>query len=202
MLVYTQSAQTVQAQLTSMAANKPTATTPAPTATVVTPTPESVTPTQNTPTSSTPNATQSSGCVNKADYVDDITYPDNAEVAKGEEFIKTWKLINSGTCSWTGSYMVVFSSGDDLGAPKEVPVTAGIDVPAGAIINVSVPLKAPAINGTYTAYFKLKAADGTIFGINYDAKGSFYVKINVVDSPSSTSKTATPTGVTVPTATP
>lgn len=35
-----------------------------------------------------------------ARYVRDITYPDGSEVAPGEEFVKTWRVANSGVMPW------------------------------------------------------------------------------------------------------
>jgi len=193
--VYTQAAQTVQAQLTVMAEGNPTETavvdsTPSPTITS-TPT-HTVTPTQPTSTPGT-QATSPSGCTNRATYIDDITYPDGAEVSSGEVFTKTWKMMNSGTCNWTSSYKIVFISSDGITAPTETPLTTGIEVPAGAQININVPLTAPDADGTYTAYFKFQAPDGTVFGINTDGASSFYVKIKVVKLASTPTATISPT---------
>lgn len=35
-----------------------------------------------------------------ARYVKDITYPDGSEVAPGSEFIKTWRVANTGVWTW------------------------------------------------------------------------------------------------------
>ena len=132
---------------------------------------------------------------NAALFVADITIPDGTGVQAGTGFVKTWQLKNIGTCSWTSSYQLVFISGDAMSAPASVSMTAANIDPNG-VVNVSVSLTAPAAPGNYTDYFKLRAPDGTIFGIGNSGNDAFWVKIASV-SPGATAVPATP----VPTAT-
>ena len=186
--VYTQAAQTVQAQLTRIADQQGTAT-PSPTNTTSpTPVATATLAAQSPSNTSLPSSTPASSCSLRADYVVDITIPDGTELKPGEEFTKTWQLINSGTCTWSKDYRVIFSTGTNMAAATEYPISTVVDVNAGAIINISIPMKAPETPGEYTAYYKLKAANGTVFGINADGAGSFYVQIKVAGalSPSPT----------------
>ncbi|MCD4753839.1 MAG: hypothetical protein K8R40_12275 [Anaerolineaceae bacterium] len=201
--VYTQAAATVAAQLTEMADEKGTNT---PTVTITaTPTDQSTeasaTSTKDQTTTAEVQPTVPSGCSNVADFVDDITYPDGAHVLPGENFTKIWQMINNGTCTWNSDYLVIFIDGDDLGAPAETPLTTGVEVPAGMLINISVDLVAPETPGSYTAYFKFKSADGAIFGINSDGLASFYVTIEVVEPTPEPTNTPKPTETPTPTAT-
>ena len=202
--IYTQAAATVAVQLTEMAEQNIEAT-----ATNTSEPEAEETPTQNTtpsPTAEQPTATKvqatvSGVCSNIANFVEDVNYPDGANLAPGEAFTKTWKMINNGTCTWNSNYSIVYVSGADLGAAAETPLTTGIEVPAGAIINISVDLVAPQVEGEHTAYFKFKTDSGTIFGINSNSQSNFYVKINVVKPTSTPTKTSVPTVTVAPTAT-
>ncbi len=111
-------------------------------------------------------------------FVADLTYEDNAEVTKSQAFVKTWRLVNKGSCTWTSGYSVVFDHGDRMGAPDSVPLTNGT-VPPGGTADVSVQLTAPASAGTYQGFFRLKSPDGALFGINASTNDPFWVKVKV-----------------------
>jgi hypothetical protein len=149
---------------------------------------------QPSSTPAPPTLTPSSTPVpcNRADFVNDVNYPDNSALLAGTSFTKTWRLINTGSCTWTSGYSVVFVQGDRMSAPDSAPVTSGTVV-SGAQVDVSVPLMAPAVPGTYKGDFMLRASDGTTFGIGPAANSVFWVKI-VVPVPTSTpTLTMTPT---------
>jgi hypothetical protein len=139
--------------------------------------------------------TYSSGC-NDAAYLSDVTVADGDNVAPGEALTKTWKLLNTGSCSWSRSYSIVFVDGADMAATS---ATLDSAVGAGASADVSVELTAPEDDGTYTAYWRLADANGRPFG------EQFYVQIVVGGdaatlTPTPITPTATPTSIT-PTAT-
>jgi hypothetical protein len=115
---------------------------------------------------------------NRASFVKDVNYPDNTEVAAGASFTKTWQIQNNGSCTWTSGYVLLFDSGDQMGAPATATITAGTVAP-GATVNISVDLTAPATPGTYQGKFKLRSPDNIVFGINADAQGPFWLKIVV-----------------------
>jgi hypothetical protein len=94
----------------------------------------------------------------------------------GESFVKTWRLENTGSCTWSTAYTVVFSGGDNLGAPASVPMP--VNVAPGQTVDVSVTLKAPQNPGTFRADFKLRNAANVIFGIG-DAARPIWVQIKV-----------------------
>lgn len=152
-----------------------------PTFVTVTPRPSTATstvvPTQMasaTPLQSTFTATSTIPC-NLATFVDDITYPDGATVAPEQAFTKTWRLKNSGSCTWT-SYELVFASGSKMGGPDAVPISGSIQ--PGEMIDVSVKLVAPQATGSYTGYWQLRSASGVLFGTGTQAR-PFWVKVNV-----------------------
>ena len=122
---------------------------------------------------------------NWAQYLADVTYEDDTEVVAGTSFVKTWRLKNIGTCSWTSGYQLVFDHGDRMASPNAVALT-GAAVPPGATVDVSVNLTAPVGAGTYQGFYRLRAPDGSVFGIGDQAAGSFWVRI-VVPEPTATS---------------
>lgn len=168
--VQTAAAQTVSAQFTQNAALTPSSTnTPLPTATLAatnTPAVVNTLAVTNTPSGSTGG----NGCDVMA-FVSDVTVPDNTDMDPNEEFTKTWRLRNSGACTWSTSYSTVFSSGNAMGGPATQPFTASIA--PNSTVDISIPMKAPATAGTYTGYWVLRNATGQNFG-------SFYVTIDVV----------------------
>ena len=101
---------------------------------------------------------------NKASFQGDITILDGTAFTAGTSFIKTWRIKNEGSCTWNSSYQVVFADGDKMQAPDSVQLAPGSVAPGGTL-DVSIQLKVPASPGDYTGYFRIKAGDGTIFGV-------------------------------------
>ena len=157
----TAAAMTVEAALTAAAPSKTPTSTTAPF-----PTLPSVTATVAT---ASPAITSTSNC-DAAEFVTDVTYPDGADVDAGESFTKTWRLKNTGTCSWTPAYALVFRTGESMGGPA-VQSLAG-NVNPGQTVDLSVALTAPATNGTHTGGWSLRNSAGTIFS-------KFFVQISV-----------------------
>ena len=141
--------------------------------------------------SATATATAAADACLAAAFVEDVTVPDGATFAPGEEFTKTWRLLNRGTCDWTTAFALVFVGGERLGAPEEVPLPQ--NVPAGRIIDLSVKMRAPTTPGEYRSYWKLRSDTGTLFGVGIDGSQPIWVSIRVVVSPTPPPPTATPT---------
>ena len=111
-----------------------------------------------------PSATHVPAPCNLAGNIIDITYADETKVAADTSFVKTWRITNYGSCTWTSGYSLIFDSGDQMNSPASVQLTSGT-VPPGNSVEVSVQLKAPHAKGTYQGNYRLKASDGKIFGI-------------------------------------
>lgn len=179
-LIYTAAAQTVQAQLTQVS-EPPATAAPTPTG-MAAETPQAPpSPTLSQATAPAPTATSVPPSptpvpCDRAKFVKDVTYIDNSEVAPGADFVKTWRLQNDGSCTWTTGYAIIFTSGTSMGAPASVPMPAS--VAPGATVDVSVDLTAPEDGGTYKAEFKLRNASNTVFGLGDSAK-PFWVQIKV-----------------------
>lgn len=170
--VETAAAQTVAAQQTLDAEDSPTATDTSAPSPSDTPEPSNTPEPSDTPEpSATP--TEEEDC-DAIDFVADVTIPDGTDFAAGDTFTKTWRLLNAGTCTWTTSYALVFDSGNAMGGPASQALSG--TVAPGDNVDISVDLTAPATDGTYRGNWKLRNADGVIFGL----PGPFYVEIDVV----------------------
>lgn len=134
----------------------------------------------NTPLPSAPPATATNTPVpcNRASFVNDVTYADYAELGAGTNFTKTWRIKNNGSCTWNSSYVILFDSGEQMGAPATSSITSG-SVSPGETADISVNLKAPSTPGTYQGNFRLRSSDNIVFGVNADGQGPFWVKIVV-----------------------
>ena len=108
---------------------------------------------------------------NAGQFIDDITIPDGTIISPGDNFTKTWRLKNIGTCTWTSSYAVVFTSGSSMGGPAAQALSGNVN--PGQTVDISVNLTAPGSNGTYTGNYKLRDSGGVLFTNN------FYVQIKV-----------------------
>ena len=175
--MFTQAAQTVQAQLTQTVSA------------VVGPVSASATPlTPNAPLPSAtpfPTAALPPTAVPKCDaitFIADVTIPDGTVFTPGVDFTKTWRLKNNGSCTWTTDYELIFIKGHGMNGPatKRLPQA----VLPGETIDLSLDLRAPMTANDYRGHWQLRNANGVVFGIGNGANESFWVDIKVV-APSS-----------------
>ena len=127
--------------------------------------------------SATPPSTPTSQVTcNAATFVADVTIPDGTAVVPEQSFIKTWRIKNVGSCSWSTAYSLVFASGDHLGGPASVNFPVGVK--PNETIDLSVTLFAPKAQGKYTGNWQLSSPEGVTFSTG-SKNQPFYVKINV-----------------------
>jgi len=178
-MLNTAAAQTIQAQQTNIAqTNQPANGQQTPTATIEPPADATPSETPEPSATLTPNPTSTSqSACNQADFVSE-TIPDGTDFDPGETFTKTWTLENSGSCTWTAEYDLVFVKGDAMNAPAATPLTSGTVAP-GQTVQISLDLKAPVAAGTHRGDFKLRNQNGVLFGIDEEAK-PFWVEIDVL----------------------
>jgi hypothetical protein len=104
----------------------------------------------------------SGSCRNDSAFVLDVNVPDGTHVAPGASFTKTWRLRNSGTCTWDASYRLTFISGEQMNGPQSMAL--GETVPPGGEVDLSIDLMAPQADGAYQGQWQLAAPDGIPFG--------------------------------------
>jgi len=118
------------------------------------------------------------GC-NEALFMADITIPDKTQILADHKFVKTWRLLNAGTCAWTTRYSMYYVSGRQMSGPDRVNVFP-VQVEPGQSIDISVTLRAPKVTGVIRGYWGLKDQYGNPFGMG-PAADPFYVEIKVID---------------------
>lgn len=159
--VLTAAAMTANAQI-SLTAQASATNTPQPTPTqqatvAVTPSPALTQP-GLTPTAL---STAGPGGSDLAAYASDVTIPDGTNMEPGEAFLKTWRLSNIGTSTWTTQYALTFVEGEQMSGPASVPLTT--NVPPGGAVDISVNLVAPQATGTHRGYWQMRNANGQLF---------------------------------------
>ena len=100
------------------------------------------------------------GCNNLA-FIRDVTVPGGTVFKPSEDFVKTWKVQNTGTCPWLYQYSLVMISGTDIDAG---PTKIQKKVDVGDWSELSVDGSAPKKAGTYSSYWRLADANGIPFG--------------------------------------
>lgn len=104
---------------------------------------------------------------------------DDATFKPGETFTKSWRLKNTGTCTWTGNYRTIYYSGDSISGAGTKYLNS--TVAPGEKVDIVYTFKAPSTAGTYKTLFKLQDDEGVSFA-------QFWVQFKV----KSTSPTSTP----------
>ncbi len=161
----------VQQTVVALTQTAPTQTPLPPTATAI--------PATNTPAPTAtfvPTSTPVSYCDWVA-FIKDVTIPDGATLQPGETFVKTWRLKNRGTCTWTPDYMLVFVNGAQMSSATATRLPGY--VAPGQTVDVSVAFTAPTTPGHYTSYWMLRNSAGVLFGAGDNANKAFYADIKV-----------------------
>ncbi len=97
------------------------------------------------------------------DFLGDVNYPPGTIVKPGTKFSKTWTVKNTGTCTWSRDYDVVFVGGEAFGSNKRGDITR--EVVPGDIIEITIDnMTAPQTEGTYYSYWMIAAPDGARVG--------------------------------------
>jgi polar amino acid transport system substrate-binding protein len=134
---------------------------------------------------------QPPACVDGMAFVQDLSYDDHnltqlPTVQPGAAFTKSWRVLNSGTCTWSANYFLVFNHGNNLLAQMGgQPVAVTREVLPGQTYDFGVNLVAPEEPGQYTAVWNLRNAQNVPFG------ESLWVAITVPGQPTVEIKPAT-----------
>jgi hypothetical protein len=168
--ISTNAALTVQALLNQATPfSTPTLPPAAPTNTTV------VQPPTTVPPSITPALPSATPVCDLAQFISE-TIPDGTNFNAGDSFTKTWRFRNVGNCAWSG-YALVFDSGEAMSGVS--PISIGTVNP-GQEVDLSANLKAPASNGTYRGYWRIRNASGVLIPVQGGYQGkSFFVEIKV-----------------------
>lgn len=165
----TSAAQTVIAELTLTAADitmstaEPTATVteaPAATATVGTPI-IIVTNASGVPVEISPTPILCDSLTFNPATVD-VNIPDGSQMTPNQEFVKTWKVKNDGSCVWGAGYGLIYAGYSNRMSGQPQPLGSVVEI--GQEIEVSVSFKAPDKVGEYVSAWQMANARGIPFG--------------------------------------
>ena len=129
-----------------------------PTATTL-PTPTPSDEDDNGVTTSVQNYTYSTTSCYAASSVSE-TIADYTVLEPGEDFTKTWTLLNSGSCSWYSGYLLVYTSGYQMDGDS--PQYISSEISPGESVTFSIDMEAPDSEGTYTGNWELQTSDGSV----------------------------------------
>jgi len=110
-------------------------------------------------------------------FVSDVSVLDGTTFSPSTAFVKTWRLKNIGTCTWSTSYSLVFLKGDLMGGPAAVALPSS--VAPGQTVDLSLNLTSPANEKAYRGYWMLRNAAGSMFGFGSGADLAFWADIKV-----------------------
>lgn len=161
--IRTSAAGTVVAQFTLTAA----AFTPTVAQPTDTPAPETETTGTATATPTGPFAqvTDASGTVvalcDSLDFVADVNVPDDTNMAPGQDFLKTWRVKNTGSCPWGAGYELVYAGYASEMSGQAQPLTQVVQ--PGQEVEVSVQFTAPDEIGEYLSAWQMANPRGVTF---------------------------------------
>jgi hypothetical protein len=113
------------------------------------------------PTNNPFEATPTDITCDDAIWVSDVTVPDGTQMTPGQDFVKTWKIKNTGSCTWGTGYTLIHGYDEKLDGIAEPLTTA---VAPGEEVEVSVRFKAPSNAGEHRSYWRMQNASGSAFG--------------------------------------
>ncbi len=150
----------------------------------VSPTP-GLQPVLGAPPTSTPGGPAGS-CTYAAAFEGVENTPDGTAYEFGKEFTKTWRVKNTGTCTWTESVNLIWvysetdgkESSELMGAQGVIAVVTDPVQPNG-YLDIAVRFRTPSTLGVYKVFFKFRSSTA-IFGVN--GNGNLWVEIKACDS--------------------
>ena len=109
------------------------------------------------PNSGQPAATAQPAACAQVGWVSDVTIPDNTAMAPGAQYVKTWRVKNTGSCAFSGTLNFI-GKGNQMGGQSPVALP---QIEAGQQADVSVNLTAPTQPGDYYGTWQPRTNDGT-----------------------------------------
>ncbi len=109
-------------------------------------------------------------CIFGMGYVADLNLDDKNMTAPpvmqlGQDFAKTWRLRNTGTCAWEPDFQLVYVNGNRAEATMGgSPLALNQRVEPGAIVDLTVSLHAPRSYGVFQGFWMLRDNTNKLFG--------------------------------------
>lgn len=123
-----------------------------------------------------PSTTSGQVCFS-ADLLAEKISPDPAAIPAGSNFVKTWRVRNSGNCTWESGTQLVYLSGERMS--KMEAYTLATQVLPGGVMDISAEFTAPMARGTFTGYWQLLSMEGQVFGAGEKGQKPLEISIAV-----------------------
>jgi heat shock protein HslJ len=115
-------------------------------------------------------AAAASSCIDGLAFLSHINF-DHQEMRSppilnpGQAFEKGWRVLNTGTCTWDGSYRLVFVHGNEPaaqmgGQPQSLQGSVALNESTDLYVNLTAPLRP----GTFQGYWQMENGQGQPFG--------------------------------------
>ena len=109
----------------------------------------------------------SSDCTDRAEFVSDVSVEDGTNFDQGAAIKKIWRIKNTGTCTWTKAYSLVFVDGDQMGTPDSTLLS---NAKPGEMLDITVNMFAPDTDAVYRADFEIHDPAGKAIPIDKGTK--------------------------------
>jgi len=95
------------------------------------------------------------------EFVADVNIPDDTTMSPGQDFVKTWRVKNSGSCPWGDGYELVYAdyANEMNGQPQALTQV----VHPGQEVEVSAQFTAPDAIGEYLSAWQMSNPAGVTF---------------------------------------
>ena len=94
-------------------------------------------------------------------FVADVTIPDDTNMAPGQDFLKTWRVKNTGSCPWGAGYELVYAEYENDLDGQPQPLTEVVQ--PGQEVEISVQFTAPSEIGNYLSAWQMENPAGVTF---------------------------------------
>ena len=91
----------------------------------------------------------------------DVNIPDNTVMTPGQDFIKTWRVKNNGSCPWGAGYELVYAGYTNPMSGQFQPLAEVVQ--PGQEVEVSVQFQAPDEAGEYLSAWQMSNPAGVTF---------------------------------------
>jgi len=111
---------------------------------------------------------------------------DGAKFKPGESFLKLWIFSNSGGCTWTDKFSIIFVGGTNFADGTifyfhDIFDMPDIGFPNRAKVEMLLSMEAQAVPGHYIGYWMLRDENGNLFGVGGLGDEVFWIDIYVRD---------------------
>lgn len=111
----------------------------------------------------TPSPSGTGACINSAEFVSDVSIPDGTNLMTDTDFVKTWRVKNTGTCTWDSRYSLVFTDGTLFSGYDRIFLP--FVVAPGQTTDLSLDMTSPIYPGAYESDWKFQSSNGIKFGV-------------------------------------